>query len=178
MSFLHFTIITCYTFLMPKKRTNPTQKEWAFIKEYAIDFNGTEAYIRAFGATNRGNAARNATYYLKKEVVQNALNSYIQEQLGPQEKTLLGNVKFWTEIRDGVEDRKVVDIEHIKDMAIEYDISEDAVKAILEKAIQLPAHKTAERLKASEYLGKYQMMFVEKKEIQMEAQVQIVDDIK
>ena len=38
-------------------------------------------------------------------------------------------------------------------------------------------NRTADRMKASENLGKYMQMFVEKKEIALEAQVKIVDDI-
>ena len=65
-------------------KTNQTHPQRvSFIKEYAIDFNGKAAYMRATGETNGNNASRNATYYLKKDVVQNALNDYIQEQLGP-----------------------------------------------------------------------------------------------
>ena len=38
-------------------------------------------------------------------------------------------------------------------------------------------NRTADRMKASENLGKYMQMFVEKKEVQVEAAVQIIDDI-
>ena len=40
------------------------------------------------------------------------------------------------------------------------------------------ANRPADRMKASENLGKYMQMFVEKKEIDISAQVVIVDDIK
>lgn len=40
-----------------------------------------------------------------------------------------------------------------------------------------PENRTADRMKASENLGKYMQMFVEKKEVAVEAQVRIVDDI-
>ena len=39
-------------------------------------------------------------------------------------------------------------------------------------------NRTADRMKASENLGKYMQMFVEKKEITADIQVQIIDDIK
>ena len=39
-------------------------------------------------------------------------------------------------------------------------------------------NRPADRMKASEILGKYMQMFVEKKEIDVTAQVSIVDDIK
>lgn len=38
-------------------------------------------------------------------------------------------------------------------------------------------NRTADRMKASENLGKYMQMFVEKKDVNVTAQVQIVDDI-
>lgn len=37
--------------------------------------------------------------------------------------------------------------------------------------------RNADRMKASEYLGKYMQMFIEKKEIDVQGKVQIVDDI-
>ena len=39
------------------------------------------------------------------------------------------------------------------------------------------SNRAAERMKASEYLAKYMNMFIEKKEIDITAQVKIVDDI-
>lgn len=40
-----------------------------------------------------------------------------------------------------------------------------------------PNNRPADRMKASENLGKYMQMFVEKKEVSVEASVKIVDDI-
>ena len=40
------------------------------------------------------------------------------------------------------------------------------------------ANRPADRMKASENLGKYMQMFVEKKEVDVKSQVQIVDDIR
>ncbi len=163
------------------KPRKPTPKEWAWIKEYALDFNGTDAYIRATGETVRNNAAQASHRYMKNPIVQDALQNYIQEQLGPQEKTLLGNVKLWTEIRDGVSPTELVPLEVLKEYLEQLldDNVLNEIKALREsgKIIQLPAHKTGDRMKASEYLGKYAQMFVERKDVKVEASVQILDDL-
>jgi len=124
-----------------RKKLSPLMKR--FVKEYPIDFNGTEAYLRAStsNTVTRKSASVQACKLLKIPKVKEAIEAYVQEQLGPQEKDLLGNVKFWIEIRDNSEARP------------------------------------ADRLKASEMLAKYRSMFVEKKEVSIDAQVQIVDDI-
>jgi len=121
------------------KKLSPTQRRFA--QEYAIDFNGQAAYMRATGNTNKKSAGVQASKLLKIEKVKEYLEEYVKEILGPQEKTLLGNVDFWVKVRDDTNAR------------------------------------TADRLKASENLARYAQMFVEKKEVSLSAQVQIVDDI-
>jgi len=97
--------------------------------------------MRATGNTNKKSAGVQASKLLKIEKVKEYLEEYVKEILGPQEKTLLGNVDFWVKVRDDTNAR------------------------------------TADRLKASENLARYAQMFVEKKEVSLSAQVQIVDDI-
>jgi len=74
-----------------------------FIKQYPIDFNATQAYIRAGGTATHPKAA--ASKLLAKPLVKEAIEKYVQEQLGPLEKDLLGNVRFWIEIRDNKDAR-------------------------------------------------------------------------
>ena len=157
------------------KRINPTAREWVFIKHYAINFNATEAYKEAVGETNNNNAAVQGHRMLKSDIVDEHLSTYIQEILGPQEKTLLGNVAFWISIRDDTHPKEWVSFEDLEKI-----LDSDALDEIREKGrvAQLPAAKTADRLKASEHLAKYAQMFVEKKQIETTATVQIVDDIK
>jgi phage terminase small subunit len=114
-----------------------------FVKEYPIDFNGTEAYLRASGTTNRKSASVQASKFMKMPKIAEAIEAYVKDLLGPQEQELLGNVDFWRKVRDG----------------------------------QIEA-RTADRLKASEMLAKYQQMFVERHDHSGEVKVQIVDDIK
>jgi len=123
-----------------RKKLTPLMKR--FVKEYPLDFNGTEAYLRASGTTNRKSAGVQASKFLKLDKIRDALEFYIEEQLGPQEKRLLENVKFWESVRDD------------------------------------PSARTADRMKASENLAKYSQMFVEKHDVNVNAQVQIVDDIR
>jgi len=118
-----------------------TPKQKRFAQEYAIDFNGQDAYMRATGGTNKKSASVQACKLLKMPKVVEYYKEYVKEILGPQEKTLLGNVDFWVTIRDD------------------------------------PDARNADRLKASENLAKYAQMFVEKKEIDLHAKVEIIDDI-
>jgi hypothetical protein len=78
-----------------------------FVKEYPIDFNGTEAYLRASKSKGmtRKSASVQACKLLKVPKIKEAIEAYVQEQLGPQEKDLLGNVQFWIKIRDNEEAR-------------------------------------------------------------------------
>ena len=71
-----------------------------FVKEYPLDFNGTEAYLRASKTTNKKSASVQASKLLKLDKVKDALQVYIEDQLGPHEKRLLENVTFWEKIRD------------------------------------------------------------------------------
>jgi hypothetical protein len=127
------------TFEEQRKHLTPVQRR--FVKEYPIDFNGAAAYGRASGSTNRKSCGVQASKLLRMPKIKEMIEAYVQEQLGPLEKDLLGNVKFWIEIRDN------------------------------------PEARPADRLKASEMLAKYRSMFVEKKEINADVSVKIVDDI-
>ena len=158
------------------KRTKPTPKEWAFIKSYAIGFNATEAYMEATGDTNRSNAAVQGHRYLKHPIVAEHLASYIQEILGPHEKTLLGNVKFWISVRDETHTKYLVPLESLEEILEKHPEAFQVVKDS-GKCIQIHAAKTTDRLKASEHLAKYAQMFVERKEVDLKASVQIVDDL-
>lgn len=84
-------------------KLTPLQKK--FVKEYPKDFNGTQAYLRASGTTNYKSASVQATKFLKMDKIKEAVQNYVQEELGPHEQELLGNVKFWREIRDNPEAR-------------------------------------------------------------------------
>lgn len=129
--------------LQEEKNRKLTALQKRFVKEYPIDFNGTEAYLRASNTTNRKSASVQASKFMRIPKIKEAIDKYVQDLLGPQEQELLGNVKFWRQIRDG----------------------------------EIEA-RTADRLKASEMLAKYQQMFVERHDHSGEVKVQIVDDIK
>lgn len=90
---------------LEEQRKNLTPIQRKFIKEYPLDFNGTEAYMRASGTTKRKSAGVQAAKLLKMPKIKESLDIYIEDQLGPQEKRLLENVKFWEAIRDDPESR-------------------------------------------------------------------------
>lgn len=128
------------TFEDQRKTLTPLQKR--FVKEYVIDFNGTEAYLRASTSKNRKSASVQASKFMRLPKINEAIEAYVKDLLGPQEQELLGNVDFWRKVRDG----------------------------------EIEA-RTSDRLKASEMLAKYQQMFVEKHDYNVEGVVKIVDDI-
>jgi phage terminase small subunit len=82
-----------------------TRVQKNFVKEYPIDFNGTEAYMRASGTKNRKSASAQASYLLKIPKVREAIDIYVQQTLGPKEKHLLENVDFWISVRDAPDAR-------------------------------------------------------------------------
>lgn len=88
---------------MTHEKLTPVQRR--FVEEYPKDFNGTDAYIRASGSRNRKAAAVRASKLLKLEKIKQGIEMYVQDQLGPHEQELLGNVKFWRDIRDNPEAR-------------------------------------------------------------------------
>ena len=146
-----------------------------FVKEYPIDFNGCEAYLRASGTTNRKSAAVQASKMLKMPKVAEALEAYIEEQLGPQEKRLLENVKFWEEVRDDQLEGRYVSLADVLALVIDDDLIED-ISVLPHKDIF--RNRTADRLKASDSLAKYAQMFVDRRDVNVSGVVQIMDDIK
>ena len=154
-----------------------TRLQQRFCKEYIIDFKGTDAYMRASGTTNRKSAGVQACKLLKMPKVDAFIKAYAQEQLGPLEKDLLGNVKFWIEIRDKENAHVGATVSLREVLALVED--EDLIKE-LKKLFKYSIYeaKVTDRLKASEMLAKYRSMFVEQKNVKVEAAVTIVDDIK
>jgi phage terminase small subunit len=60
---------------MKKRDRGLTPKQARFVEEYLIDLNGTAAYIRAFGATNRKSAAELASRLLRDVNVKSAIEA-------------------------------------------------------------------------------------------------------
>jgi len=151
-----------------------------FIKEYAIDFNGAQAYMRATGKSNVKSAAVQASRILKIPRVAEALELYIEEQLGPQQKRLLENVKFWENVRDDKLEGRFVRLDDVVELL---QTGSADLQDTIEEICELPhrdiyRNKTADRLKASESLAKYAQMFVDKHDVNVSGSVQIVDDVK
>jgi hypothetical protein len=154
-----------------------------FVKEYPLDFNGAAAYMRASGTTNKKSAGVQASKFLRIPKIKEAIDAYVHDLLGPQEQELLGNVKFWREIRDGVAPGvgmgKMVPKAEVMEILQRSGADDDTIKEV----DQLPDFEVAkgrlsDRLKASEMLARYQQMFVEKHDFNLSGTVQIVDDIK
>lgn len=162
-----------------------TPREQRFVDEVLVDPNdNAAAYMRATGTTNKKSASVQASKLMKKEKVKNAIAERAKEVIGCKEAQILKNVEFWIGIRDGKIDgqepiKNLVSREDVEELLNIYKVDgEELMKALDEldkysiSPIQVP-----HRIKASEYLAKYQQMFVEKSEVSIEAQVVIVDDI-
>ena len=157
-----------------------TKLQARFVKEYPLDFNGLQAYLRASGTTNKKSAAVQASKMLKIDKIKEALEVYIEEQLGPQEKRLLENVKFWEGIRDDTFHGTFVLLEDVLDLLKVNGLDQEVVMGEFEElpTREIPRNRTADRIKASESLAKFAQMFVDTRNINMSGTVQIVDDIK
>lgn len=82
-----------------------TNKKKAFIREYALDFNGAKAWMRSTGSDNYTSATVQASRVLREPEVQSYLQEYLEGILGPHEKRIKDNVLFWQEIRDDPDKR-------------------------------------------------------------------------
>ena len=152
-----------------------TKKQKTFAKKYVTNFIGSEAYMFAYDTNNKKSAGVQACKLLKIPKIKEYIDAYVQEQLGPLEKDLMGNVKFWIELRDAKVNGigKLISLDKVLEL-----IPDKLREEILELEVhEIPDARPADRLKASEMLAKYRAMFVEKKDISVTAQVQIVDDI-
>lgn len=86
-----------------------TEKKKHFIREYALDFNGTEAWLRIHSDSkkvpSRSSASVQASRVLKEPEVQEYLQEYLEGILGPHEKRIKENVEFWQRVRDDTDAR-------------------------------------------------------------------------
>lgn len=101
-----------------------TAKMQRFVQEYLVDFNATQAAIRA-GYSKR-TAAVIAAENLQKPNIQEAIQKEKDRIVNDVDSIIFSNIRFWIEVRDD------------------------------------PKSTKANRLKASEYLGKYGAMFTDK----------------
>jgi len=153
-----------------------------FADEYLVDpSDGGAAYMRANSkCSNKKSASVQASKFLKMEKVQNALKDRAKNKLGVLEARIMQNIEFWLEIRDGttpgVGEGSLVSLTKVQEI-LEH-LPEKTLKKIFElPTYNVPDGRVVDRMKASENLGKYMQMFVEKKEISLEGQVIIKDDI-
>jgi phage terminase small subunit len=77
-----------------------TEKKKSFVREYALDFNGAQAWMRSTGSDNYKSATVQASRLLKEAEVQEYLQEYLEGILGPHEKRIKENVEFWQMVRD------------------------------------------------------------------------------
>jgi phage terminase small subunit len=82
-----------------------TEKKKNFVREYALDFNGAKAWMRANNTDNYTSATVQASRVLREPEVQEYLQEYLEGILGPHEKRIKDNILFWQEIRDNPESR-------------------------------------------------------------------------
>lgn len=119
-------------------------KQKAFCREYLVDNNATKALVRA-GYSDKG-AGVAANKLLKKPQVKAYLETLRGELMTGREKIINDNINFWVKMRDTEEKEN----------------EDGSSKRVYD----------ADRLKASELLGKSLGMFTEK--IELDNKVEIV----
>jgi phage terminase small subunit len=115
-----------------------TAKMERFVQEYLVDFNATQAAVRA-GYSKR-NAGAIGNENLQKPEIQEAIEKEKRRIVEDIDSIVFGNIRFWLEMRDN------------------------------------PKTSDANRLKATEYLGKYGAMFTEKIEATGDIIIKTDDD--
>ena len=83
-----------------EKKPKIKASEWVFIKEYAETHNASEAYKKAFPKTNPAHAKQYAYKLRKKPHIQEAIEKAYEEAIGPNQKIVIENIKFWQRMRD------------------------------------------------------------------------------
>lgn len=165
-----------------KKELTPLMKRFA--EAYLEDpSDGGAAYLRANPkCSSKKSASVQASKYLKMPKIKQYIEDKAQETLGTRKVAILKNVDFWLGVRDGnlkgESQEPTVSKTRLMDLLAEFGAGDELVKAV--KGLTVYPYisiKFNDRMKASENLGKYMQMFVEKKEISVEAQVVIKDDI-
>lgn len=168
---------------MEDKRKDLTSVQKKFADEYLLDpSDGGAAYMRASGSTNKKSSSVQASKLLKLPKMQEYLKDQAKSYLGVMEARILQNVEFWLGLRDGNlpgESREpTVSKRELIELLDTFGAGKELMEAVNELFVYLHSTiKVADRMKASENLGKYMQMFVEKKEVSVEGQVRIVDDI-
>jgi phage terminase small subunit len=90
---------------MAKKEKTAKGKELKFVYEYAKCWNGSEAYKIAFPNSEPRFAKQYAYRLLQKPYIQEAITKAVEEVVGPMEKDLTENVKFWINMRNDPNER-------------------------------------------------------------------------
>ena len=78
-----------------------TIKQELFVKEYLVDFNATQAAIRAGYSENV--AHQQGAENLKKPYIKDAIQKEKEAIKGNVDKHIIGNIRFWEQIRDNPE---------------------------------------------------------------------------
>lgn len=141
-----------------------TEKQKVFCIEYLKDFNGTEAYLRAYPGVTRRTANVNAARLLATDQISNYLSL--------EREKLLKKVRIKTE--DVLRDLIAVKDACMKSIDI-MAWSSDEHAMVPTGELKMADPKSANQ--ALELLGNYLGMFKDQKGVSVTSQVVIVDDI-
>lgn len=128
-------------------------RQTLFVQEYLKDFNASAAYLRA-GYQNKNPESR-ASILMASPEIKEAIQKAMAGAIDDIQALVKGNIAFWLEVRDGKPEEGPGP--HGSKIPLKADL--------------------VHRLKASELLGKYAGMFIEKVE-HSGTIVNINDDIK
>ena len=134
-----------------------TAKQQRFCNEYMIDFNATQAAIRA------GYSAKTAKQIGQENLTKPDLKNYITQRMAEKEKELIANgdevLKYLTSVMRGKSTAHV--------------LARDEIGA--DRVITKPPDEK-ERIKAAELLGKAHMLFTDKIQQQVDMDLNITID--
>lgn len=171
---------------MKEQRSNLTNVQDRFVDEYLKDpSDGGEAYRRASPkVANKKTASVSASKLLSMPKIQEELKARAKNYLGVLEARIMQNVEFWLNIRDGNIEGSgkgaLISKRDVLDILLEFGMSDksEGYKMVNKlESFMVNTVRVTDRMKASENLGKYMQMFVEKKEVSIDGQVKIIDDI-
>lgn len=119
-----------------------TTKQELFVAEYLIDFNATQAAIRA--GYSEGSAGSQGNENMQKPEIKAAISQRVEELLGGRYKAIYDSLQFWQRMRDNTEAGEAARLKASEYYAKYFDVLTDKIK--VEHLIPEEAYKMLEGL--------------------------------
>ena len=137
-----------------KKETGPTEKQQRFVEEFFIDYNATQAYIRA--GYSKAGATTSASRLLANAHIQEAIAeraAYLQQEVQVDQNFVIGGFKeIYLDVEASNQDRLRA-LENLAKFLRLYDSDVDPEQA---KEISFHVHYHGEKKQENDNIGKIQ----------------------